>query len=449
MKTTVVIAAHNTLGKVRICVESIRMFAEETDIIVIDNASTDGLGEWLSGQEDISWASCEEQQSYAKIMNQVMENFTLEENVLLVDANYALTQGCLKKMQEILWSSEKIALTGAAVYKKKTEDFSEYYDACEQAVKSMNRNRYKRVLGVYLKVVLIKREVLDTIGEFDGRLYGMGSVWKDYIQRMLRQEYFLIQCEDAICCPIDVEGKMINAAWKLDTKQDLQLLEEKYGMHYFNYRENPWLVKMIEEEPDAEFTVLEIGCDCGATLLEIKERYPNAHIFGVELNENAARIASYFTEKVQCANIEDKELEFEKESIDYIIFGDVLEHLRDPKGTIMYCRTLLKKSGKIIASIPNLMHISVIERLLKGYFTYEETGLLDKTHIHLFTYKEIMRMFEEAGYEVISAKWISSEAPMPKGGEEIIRVLKELEPSVESFAYEAFQYLIKAEKRQM
>lgn len=448
MRTTVVIVAYNTLEKVKICVESIRMFAEETDIIVIDNASTDGLDEWLSLQEDISYASCEKQETYAEIMNQVMENFVLEENVLLIDSNYALTQGCLKKMQEVLWSSENIALAGAGVYKKKMADFSEYYNACEQAVKSRNLNRHKRVLGCELKTMLIKRTVFDTIGKFDDRLCGVTSAWKDYQQRLLRQQYFIMSCDDAVCCPISIDAKTINDTWKIATERDLEVLEEKYGMHYFNYAGNLWLAGFIEEEQDAEFTVLEIGCDCGATLLEIKERYPNAHICGVELNANAAEIASYFAEKVQCANIEDKNLDFEKESVDYIIFGDVLEHLRNPKETVIYCKTLLKKGGYIIASIPNLMHITVIENLLKGNFTYEETGLLDKTHIHLFTYKEIMRMFEEADFEVNLVSYITGGDIMTERRKEIIRVLKELEPSVESFAYEAFQYLIKAEKRQ-
>ena len=54
---------------------------------------------------------------------------------------------------------------------------------------------------------------------------------------------------------------------------------------------------------------------------------------------------------------------------DYIIFGDVLEHLHDPMAALAYCKDFLKEEGRIIANIPNVMHISVIEELLKGNFT--------------------------------------------------------------------------------
>lgn len=60
----------------------------------------------------------------------------------------------------------------------------------------------------------------------------------------------------------------------------------------------------------------------------------------------------------------------------------------------------MNEGGEILASIPNLMYISVIEQLLYGNFTYTDIGLLDKTYIHLFTYNEIVRMFDEAGYDI-------------------------------------------------
>ena len=121
-------------------------------------------------------------------------------------------------------------------------------------------------------------------------------------------------------------------------------------------------------------------------------------MFGLEINQNAAKIASKIA-NVRQGNIEDQQIPFE-EKFDYILFGDVLEHLRNPEGTISYCRKYLTSQGKIITSIPNLMHYSVIRELLKGNFEYTSTGLLDRTHIHFFTYNEIFHMFQENGYEI-------------------------------------------------
>ena len=41
----------------------------------------------------------------------------------------------------------------------------------------------------------------------------------------------------------------------------------------------------------------------------------------------------------------------------------------------------IKQNGVILASIPNVAHISVLAPLLAGNWTYTEYGLLDKTHI--------------------------------------------------------------------
>jgi hypothetical protein len=49
------------------------------------------------------------------------------------------------------------------------------------------------------------------------------------------------------------------------------------------------------------------------------------------------------------------------------------------------------------------MHASIFLDLLDGEFNYTDAGILDRTHLRLFTYKSAMRMILGAGYKVISA----------------------------------------------
>lgn len=131
---------------------------------------------------------------------------------------------------------------------------------------------------------------------------------------------------------------------------------------------------------------------------------------------------------------------------DYIIFGDVLEHLHNPLEILEYCRMFLKEGGEILASIPNLMHISVIEQLLRGDFTYTDIGLLDKTHIHLFTYNEIVRIFDKAGYDICemrSCRYLKINDKQ----RQIIDSLLSIEDAAQSFMYETCQYAVRAGKR--
>jgi hypothetical protein len=53
----------------------------------------------------------------------------------------------------------------------------------------------------------------------------------------------------------------------------------------------------------------------------------------------------------------------------------------------------MKENGRIICSLPNIMHISVIMPLLKnGLFEYQDSGILDKTHLKFFTRNSIIRL---------------------------------------------------------
>ena len=74
-----------------------------------------------------------------------------------------------------------------------------------------------------------------------------------------------------------------------------------------------------------------------------------------------------------------------------------MEHLRNPENTIKILKTYLKPNGAIIASIPNNAHASIKSNLLLNDFTYTQYGVLDETHVHLFTYKSIASMFASAG----------------------------------------------------
>jgi glycosyltransferase involved in cell wall biosynthesis len=85
-------------------------------------------------------------------------------------------------------------------------------------------------------------------------------------------------------------------------------------------------------------------------------------------------------------------------AFDYIVFGDVLEHLVDPVRVLRQCCDLLQPQGKIIASIPNVAHLSVRLMLLEGRWEYSDLGLLDRTHLRFFTRASIVELFSDTGF---------------------------------------------------
>lgn len=124
----------------------------------------------------------------------------------------------------------------------------------------------------------------------------------------------------------------------------------------------------------------------------------------VELDKQCFEIAKQYAVDGFCGNIEDmKWAEYYKgQKFDYISFSSVLEHLTDPLLALSASLNFLKEEGSIIVSIPNTAHNSVILELMQGEFTYQDTGLLDKTHLRFFTYKTALNLFKQAGLAPVS-----------------------------------------------
>lgn len=441
----IIISAHNEAEYVKLCIQSIRMFAdvENLSVILIDNNSTDGLTEWAMEQDDIAYIQNDDTSlPYGKMINQICELLALEGDLLLLDPHFLLTPSCLSRMMQALYEKESIAAVGPvsnSLYRFHQEfnSVSTYEQVLTWANQEINL-RTKRVMALCPEAVLLKGAIFQQVNGYDENILCSGHAITDYCFRMTESDHPLKVCNTAVLW--DSRNQYVDI---YTTKHDETYLEAKWGMHYFNSRGNQIIIDMITHQPNDPIQVLEIGCDCGATLLEIKDQFPNAQVYGSELNECAANIASHLA-TVTINNIEEYNLPYPSNTFDYIIFGDVLEHLHAPSKTLEYCRTLLKETGNIIASIPNLMHISVIEDLLKGNFTYTETGLLDKTHIHFFTYNEIQKMFQSCGYEITAID--PSVLKITEEQNILIDQLSALNDTPR-FMYETFQYVIRACKK--
>jgi hypothetical protein len=57
----------------------------------------------------------------------------------------------------------------------------------------------------------------------------------------------------------------------------------------------------------------------------------------------------------------------------------------------------LRPQGTLIASIPNLRYRSILTDLvLRGKFSYVDSGILDRTHLRFFTRESAISLFESA-----------------------------------------------------
>jgi len=144
--------------------------------------------------------------------------------------------------------------------------------------------------------------------------------------------------------------------------------------------------------------VLEIGCGEGQTLAMLKSSGLCSETVGIELMPQAADKAASQADRVYCLNVEQQALPQDMGRFDVVLLLDVLEHLVDPwsfmKNLVVQC---LAADGKVIVSIPNAQHFSLVWPLLWGRFDYTERGILDKTHLRFFTRRTAIGLLETAG----------------------------------------------------
>jgi len=97
-------------------------------------------------------------------------------------------------------------------------------------------------------------------------------------------------------------------------------------------------------------------------------------------------------------DVEVLDLEFPREYFDCVICADVLEHTKDPWAVLRKLQFYLEKNGILIASIPNIRHLVPILKIVFDRFEYEQSGILDQTHLRFFTLHTIKKMMSETGF---------------------------------------------------
>lgn len=184
-----------------------------------------------------------------------------------------------------------------------------------------------------------------------------------------------------------------------------------YDVQFDKQRENSsWKIAFSMIDPRS--TLLDVGCskgDFGRALMQ----YNGCIVDGIEPDKGDFKAARKVLRYVSNRTVEKAlRTKFRDIKYDYVSFMDVIEHLYDPTDVLIEVASHLKHGGRVVFSIPNMAHISVRLMLLGGNFEYGETGLLDNTHLHFYTKKEIERIFQAANYTIEAMKF--SEAIYPK-----------------------------------
>jgi 2-polyprenyl-3-methyl-5-hydroxy-6-metoxy-1,4-benzoquinol methylase len=175
-------------------------------------------------------------------------------------------------------------------------------------------------------------------------------------------------------------------------------------MSYQQYFSTP-RPEMLKFIPENSTKFLDIGCGDGSFAASLMKK--ENEVWGVEIDQQRADIARPKINHLITGDFIQNIDQIPSKYFDCIFYNDVLEHLLDPCYVLKKTKPLLKPDGVVISSIPNFRYVGNLQEILiQGEFRYKEGGILDKTHLRFFTQKSILRLFNEAGYDVVSIEGI-------------------------------------------
>ncbi|KKQ53539.1 MAG: Two-component response regulator [Parcubacteria group bacterium GW2011_GWD2_38_11] len=174
-------------------------------------------------------------------------------------------------------------------------------------------------------------------------------------------------------------------------------------------RNNPRIEIMLSMINDLNFKnadMLDIGCYDGTFLSKVKNRNNNFH--GVEASDFGVQLCEEKKIKVKQFFFDDRnQFPFEDNLFDVIVIGEIIEHIYDTDFFLQEIKRLLKPSGKLIISTPNIASFGRRIFLFLGKNPiievspneYDSSG-----HIRYFTFNTLRKLLNKHEFKTLIEK---------------------------------------------
>lgn len=218
------------------------------------------------------------------------------------------------------------------------------------------------------------------------------------------------------------KGSEANEQWASSVNSSEH--QKKFSVSYFKEQVD------VLMQYKATGHLLDVGCGNGHFLSVAKNA--GYDVQGVELEENAVRIARESGLKVRSLLLSESELN--QERFDIITMFGVLEHLFEPARDVSIIHSMLNDNGVFVGITPNAQ--SLVGMLLK----HDARFYTPRNHPMIFSFQSIRYLFESHGFKILQLDTVLS------GYDSIINSLQNREPFGElsyDFLPPKFEDLIK------
>ncbi len=171
--------------------------------------------------------------------------------------------------------------------------------------------------------------------------------------------------------------------------------------HWVRYQE---ILKLLKKYlPNESVEILDVGCGPGQLgKLILKEGYKN--VWGIDISDESLRLAEQKGLKTKKVNLEEN-FPFGENIFDCVIASEVIEHIYDTEHFLDEIKRILKPSGILIITTPNVASLGRRLMLLVGknpILEYKLSG--GAGHIRYFTFRDMAHLLREKGFILVEQK---------------------------------------------
>lgn len=134
--------------------------------------------------------------------------------------------------------------------------------------------------------------------------------------------------------------------------------------------------------------LLDVGCGSGGSILTMMKKGWRG--MGIDFDEKAIEQAKKKGLDVHIGDVFS--LHLPDNHVDAILMNHVIEHLPNPKETLIECKRILKKNGVLVAITPNA------DGFGHAYYKHFWRGLETPTHLQVFTVASLGAIARQAGF---------------------------------------------------
>ena len=160
---------------------------------------------------------------------------------------------------------------------------------------------------------------------------------------------------------------------------------------------------VIAHIPKTGGKLLDLGGGIGATAATIRDMGLVDQAGTADIVENAN--PPFALDYRYQGNLEDPAMVAhilaEQGQFHVILALDVLEHLVDPWAMARQLESCLAPGGILVVSIPNIRNFTALFPLLfRNKFSYQDAGILDRTHLRFFVRETAIDLVAQAGLKI-------------------------------------------------